>query len=251
MLEAIPFSGDPAKGEAEISDYLKNNHHVTYASLQNPNGLMGQIPWQTPPPITVDSKSIPSTLQAKSLIGQVINGSAGPSNKATSPKAVNAGYKTMVEVPADKFSMLKDPRLNKASVAKANILANVYKTNMPISKAASTMTVRLIELASKPVHKPSMERVNRHVQLAQRANTARVATSKSSLPAWEKLQGQFCKAKPVRKPKGSRNVLLSLAKMTDVPANCWPLVEAQETKMNMWTNPHTPPPVHQRVNGML
>ena len=241
-LEAIPFSGDPAKREAEISDYLKNNHNVTYALLQNPNGLMGQISWQMPPPITVDSKPKPVKQLATSTIGKAISESAAQSSKASSLITTNPGYRTTVGVPAVNSDKPKDPRLNKATVAKANILANVYKTNMPITKAASTITVRPIELAAKPVHKPSMERVNRHVQLAQRANTARVATPKPSLPAWEKLQGQFCKAKPDKKPKGSRNVPLSLAKMTDVPASCWPLVEAQEAAMNMWTNPHTPPP---------
>ena len=60
------------------------------------------------------------------------------------------------------------------------------------------------------------------------------------LPNWLALQGQFQKAKPDRKPTSSRNVPV-LVKLTAVPANCWPLLEAQEAVTNMWTRSNTPP----------
>ena len=136
----------------------------------------------------------------------------------------------------------KDPRLKDRTITKASIIANVYQTNMPISKAASTMTVKPLELAITPIHKPSMERINRHVQIAQKLATIKPTEKPANLNSWQALKGQFCKSKPDKKPKGSRNVPVKLAKMTDVPASCWPLLEAHEASTNMWTNQQTPPP---------
>ena len=260
-LEAIPLTGNANTRMAEINEYLKHNHHVTYASLQNPNGQPGQIPWAQPPRIT-QSAQIPSSLRGDGLMGQVQPGKpeqpsyAGPAVSSTNTQqvgqlgannpgknqtqVVNEGYKTSREVPASR--VLKDPRIKQGMAAKAGIIAKMYKTNMPISQAASTMTVCPLELATKPVHKPAMERINRHVQLAQKQGTTKADKQKPDLSAWTALQGRFCKSKPNMKPKGSRNIPISLAKMTDVPANCWPLVEAQEANTNMWTQQHTPPP---------
>ena len=47
-LAKIPFSGIAANRDAEIKAYLEANHNITYAQLQDPNGLPGQVKWKTP-----------------------------------------------------------------------------------------------------------------------------------------------------------------------------------------------------------
>ena len=87
-----------------------------------------------------------------------------------------------------------------------------------------------------------MERIGRHAQLA-RKDTARTILPDSLNKLVQQLtaavsnawMGMFRKSQPDKKPKGSRNIPLSLRDHTAVPANCWPLLEAQEASANKWT----------------
>ena len=285
-LEAIPFTGIESNRAAEINEYLRHNHHVTYASLQNPNGCKGQIPWQAPPAIKFREPNLalnqPQTAPAAAVRPGYMtanNPARTPScnlNRAPPARSIAAGKlppgTSITEV---KSAGPKDPRLNRLSIAKNQLLAKTYKADANASKAASATMVRPAELASKPVHNPSMERINRHAQLAHRLVAGNLVKpvpavqakpipalqvkpvvplvpkqtaqglqkqAGNALPAWQALQGQFCKAKADKKPKGSRNIPMKLANLTDVPANCWPLLEAQEASSNMWTSANTPPP---------
>ena len=222
---------------------------------------MGQIPWKLPPKLSsavennhaaehtsssrnITGVSLPgysTSATGKGVITPVARQRTHQKDEVTSDKQVancqtieTAGYKTASEVAAIRASGPKDPRIKApAALAKANIIANVYQTNMPITKAASTMVVKPLELAIKPIHKPSMERIKRHVQIAQKMAASKPAAMVANLNSWQALKDQFCKSKPDKKPKDSRNVPVKLAKMTDVPASCWPLLEAHEASTNM------------------
>ena len=77
-----------------------------------------------------------------------------------------------------------------------------------------------------------MERLNRGVQLKQRQHES-TSTTKGNLA--NNMKGMFFPSQPHKKPKGSRNIPLSLAEDTAIPASCWPLLEAHEAGLNMWT----------------
>ena len=143
----------------------------------------------------------------------------------------------------DNLSSTKDPRLNRTQIARNRIIAQAYNldTGKHSGRAATTKPVSPLELATKPVHKPAMERISRRQQLNLRASAgtsalASTTNNTTDLPAKPDLQGMFCSAKPNKKPKGSRNIPTLLAKQTTVPAECWPLLQAHEKTCNMWTS---------------
>ena len=261
-LDAIPFSGDESKREAEISHYLAQNHHVTYASLQNPNGLNGQIEWRQPKLIKfVDPQKLgyntvekPVGHQGYTTQHANVPRQQNDAHLADLQKCMNVDrhIKTdtskpeMIVVPLtradsvqagkDPRQMGRDPRLRK--IAEPEAIRNTYNLR-PSNTPMSTRPVDPVALATKPIFKPAMERVSRDKQIAQRnqagSNFIDAVTKPIRQAAGAAIQGMFRKAQPNRAPKGSRNIPLRLAEHTAIPAQCWPLLQEHEANINMWS----------------
>ena len=251
-LDVIPFSGIESKRAAEIREYLRVNHHLTYASLQNPEGSAGQIPWKPPHLIKFAD---PQKLVRDPRLNRVTS-AAGSSASIVAAKAQAAQTPDVVapelehHTPAIKLDQSKplmivltdhtltpsgrDPRLAKPKnqVSQVRTSYNLRSLN---NKALSTQTVDPLALAQKPVHKPAMERLNRSKQISIRQEES---ASKGNL--LKNMQGMFLPSKPDKKPKGSRNIPILLAEHTAIPASCWPLLEAQEAGQNMWSKTDQP-----------
>ena len=130
-------------------------------------------------------------------------------------------------------SSARDPRLARVKT-QAEIIKNSYNISGASSNALATQPVDPIALAQILVHKPAMERINRCRQLEQRQLKTPDPNNTQGYIS-PNMSGMFCKSRPNRKPKGSRNIPLSLPEETAIPASCWPLLQAQEANLNMWT----------------
>ena len=118
--------------------------------------------------------------------------------------------------PNSRNAQANRPAISAAGAKSAN-MQKLAKSAQPIDPVA---------LAAKPIYRRSMERTTRIEQLKQ-----------------SPIQGQFVKSNGPRKPKGSINLpraSLLAAKLTSVPAKCWPADTMN--KQRMWTNPTSPQP---------
>ena len=251
-LDAIPFSGIESRRAAEIREYLRVNHHLTYASLQNPEGSAGQIPWKPPHLIKfADPQKLvrdPRLNKVSSAAGSSAPLVAAIARVAQKPDVVAPElehHTPAIKLDQSKPSMIvltdhtltssgRDPRLAKPK-NQVNQVRTSYNLRSLNNNALSTQTVDPLALAQKPVHKPTMERMNRSKQISIRQEES---ASKGNL--LKNMQDMFLPSKPDKKPKGSRNIPISLAEHTAIPASCWPLLEAQEAGQNMWSKTDQP-----------
>ena len=198
-LDSIPFSGIESNSAAEIREFLKSNHHITYASLQNPEGSAGQIPWKQPHLIkfTDPLKLVRHprlNLKASAARGQAKTSYAATSAENGKPNTVvqpELEYHTpSVRIDTSKHPMIvltdpslvsneKDPRLNKPKT-QVGLVKSTYNLRSQPGRALSTQVVDPLALAQKPVHKPAIERLNRGVQLKHRQQES-TSTTKGNL----------------------------------------------------------------------
>ena len=165
-LDSIPFLGIESNRAAEIRELLKINHHLTYASLQNPKGSARQIPWKQlhlikstdPLKLVRDPRLNPKASAAR---GQAKTSYAATSTENRRPNTVvqpELEYHTpSVRIDTSKPPMIvltdpslvsngKDPRLYKPKT-QVGLVKSTYNLRSQPGRALSTQVVDPVALA--------------------------------------------------------------------------------------------------------